>query len=219
MTVHYNLEGQQKAYEKWAPIYDKVYRRLLADAQRRSAEAAAARGDEILEVGVGTGLVLRYYPSRARVTGVDLSEPMLQKALEKRLSHVRGLACMDACRLGFADETFDAVNVPFVITLVPDPEAALTEIARVLKPGGDIVIASKFGAEGGLQAKVEQIAAPLAKTVGWSTSFKISRVQAWAKAHGGIEFVDSAPTFPIGYFKIIRLRKTARREEPAAKVS
>lgn len=205
--VQYNLEGQQKAYEKWAPIYDKVYRRLLADAQRRSAEAAAACGDEVLEVGVGTGLVLPYYPARTRVTGVDLSVHMLQKAHEKKLSHVRGLACMDACRLGFRDGLFDAVNVPFVITLVPDPEGALTEIARVLKPGGEIVIASKFGAERGLQAKVEEITAPLAKKVGWSTTFRISRVQAWAKAHGGVDFVDARNAFPGGYFKVLRLKK------------
>ncbi len=209
MSVKYDLEGQQKAYEKWAPIYDKVYRRLLADAQRRSAEAAAACGDEILEVGVGTGLVLPYYPARTRVTGVDLSPPMLRKAREKALGHVRGLACMDACRLGFADATFDAVNVPFVITLVPDPEGALTEIARVLKPGGEIVIASKFGAEGGLQARIEQATAPLAKKVGWSTSFRISRVQAWAERHGGVDYLDSRPAFPAGYFKVIRLKKRA----------
>ncbi|MBN9063998.1 MAG: SAM-dependent methyltransferase [Rhizobiales bacterium 65-9] len=207
MTIQYNLEGQQKAYEKWAPFYDKVYRRLLADAQRRSAEIAAACGNDILEVGVGTGLVLRYYPASARVVGVDLSTPMLRKAQEKRLPQVRGLACMDACRLGFADATFDAVNVPFVITLVPDPEAALTEIARVLKPGGEIVIASKYGAEGGFQAKVEEMAAPLAKRVGWSTSFRVSRVRRWAETHGGVEFVGVQPAFPLGYFKILRMRK------------
>ncbi|MGL4322471.1 MAG: class I SAM-dependent methyltransferase, partial [Beijerinckiaceae bacterium] len=185
MSVQYDLEGQKKAYAKWANYYDRVYHNLLSDAHRKSAEAAAACGDEILEVGVGTGLVLRFYPARTRVSGVDLSQEMLQKAAQKNYPHVRLLACMDACRLGFADETFDAVNVPFVITLVPDPEAALTEIARVLKPGGEIVIASKFGAEDGLQRKVEEATAGLAKKVGWSTTFKISRVRAWAETHGG----------------------------------
>ncbi|WP_342361056.1 class I SAM-dependent methyltransferase [Terrarubrum flagellatum] len=207
MTIQYNLEGQQKAYEKWAPFYDRVYRRLLADTQRRSAEAAAACGDDILEVGVGTGLVLPYYPARTRVVGADLSVPMLWKAVEKKLPHVRGLVCMDACRLGFPDATFNAVNVPFVITLVPDPEGALSEIARVLKPGGEIIIASKFGAEEGLQATVEEWVAPLAKRVGWSATFRVSRVKDWARAHGGVDFVDVQPTFPIGYFKILRLRK------------
>ena len=59
MSVQYDLEGQKRAYEKWAPIYDKVYLKLLADGQRKAAFAAAACGPDILEIGVGTGLVLR----------------------------------------------------------------------------------------------------------------------------------------------------------------
>lgn len=211
MSVQYDLEGQKKAYAKWANYYDKVYHNLLSDAHRMSAEAAAASGSNILEVGVGTGLVLRFYPAHTQVTGVDLSEPMLQKARDKNYAHVRGLACMDACRLGFADETFDAVNVPFVITLVPDPEAALTEIARVLKPGGEIVIASKFGAEDGVQRRIEEATAGLAKKVGWSTTFKISRVRHWAERHGGFEYLGSKNAFPAGYFKMIRFRKLPRQ--------
>ncbi|MGL4494255.1 MAG: class I SAM-dependent methyltransferase [Beijerinckiaceae bacterium] len=207
MSIQYDLDSQKKAYAKWANYYDKVYHNLLADAHRKSAEAAAAHGPEILEVGVGTGLVLRFYPSHTRVSGVDLSEPMLQKAAEKNYPHVRVLACMDACRLGFADATFDAVNVPFVITLVPDPEAALTEIARVLKPGGHLVIASKFGAEDGWQRKIEEATAGLAKKVGWSTTFKISRVRQWAEKHGGFEYLGAQNAFPAGYFKMIRFRK------------
>ena len=144
MSVTYDLAGQKKAYAKWAAFYDYVYLQLLADSQRKLAAAASACGPEILEVGVGTGLVLRYYPRTVRVVGVDLSEPMLQKAVEKvagqRLSQVRGLAAMDACRLGFPDQRFDAVAFPFVITLVPDPEGALNEAARVLKPDGFLLV-------------------------------------------------------------------------------
>jgi phosphatidylethanolamine/phosphatidyl-N-methylethanolamine N-methyltransferase len=154
-----DLEGQRRAYARWAPVYDRVYHKFLADAHRRTAAAAAAAGPDILEVGVGTGLVLPYYPAHARVVGVDLSEPMLRKAAEKvserALSQVRLIAAMDASRLGFADARFDAVALPFVITLVPDPERALAECARVLKPGGEIVIASKLGADAGLVARLE----------------------------------------------------------------
>ena len=78
-----DLEGQRRAYARWAPVYDRVYHKFLADAHRRTAAAAAAAGPDILEVGVGTGLVLPYYPAHARVVGVDLSEPMLRKAAEK----------------------------------------------------------------------------------------------------------------------------------------
>ncbi|HYF54716.1 MAG TPA: class I SAM-dependent methyltransferase [Salinarimonas sp.] len=209
MAVQYDLEGQKRVYERWAPFYDRVYHKLLSDAHRRTALAAAACGPDILEVGVGTGLVLRYYPAGARVVGVDLSEPMLRKAQEKAaaLPAVTGLASMDACRLGFPDARFDAVAVPFVITLVPDPEGALDECARVLRPGGEIVISSKLSRDAGPVAAVEEAIAPLMKRVGWSSAFKISRVEAWARRRGDLEVVEVAPLFPAGFFKLMRLRK------------
>lgn len=213
MAVQYDLEGQQRAYAKWAPIYDAVYVKLLADAQRKAATAAAACGTDILEVGVGTGLVLPYYPDRARVVGIDLSVHMLAKAVEKvrsrGLTHVRGLAAMDACRLGFPDESFDAVTVPFVITLVPDPEAALTEMRRVLKPGGEIVIVSKLGADEGLARTVEEAIAPLVKKVGWSADFKVSRLRNWAATQPDMSLVEVSPVFPLGFFKLARLKRAA----------
>jgi phosphatidylethanolamine/phosphatidyl-N-methylethanolamine N-methyltransferase len=211
VSVQYDLESQKRAYEKWAPIYDKVYVRLLADGQRKAAEAAAACGPDILEVGVGSGLVLRYYPRHARVVGVDLSVHMLAKAQEKvrdlGLSQVRGLAAMDACRLGLPDASFDSVTAPFVITLVPDPEGALDEMRRVLKPGGEIVIASKMGAEAGLPMKVEAAVAPLVARMGWSSDFKVSRLRAWAARAGDMAVIDVRPVFPAGFFKIVRIRR------------
>ena len=212
MTVRYDLEGQRRVYERWAPVYDRVYNKLLSDAHRRTAAVAAAAGPAILEVGVGTGLVLPYYPTHAQVIGVDLSEAMLGRAIakvrERPLPHVRLIAAMDACRLGFRDAAFDSVALPFVITLVPDPEQALAECARVLKPGGEIVIASKLGRDQGFVTRVEEAIAPLMKQVGWSSAFKISRVEAWARRHGGIEVMGVEPLFPAGFFKLMRLRKT-----------
>ena len=211
MSVQYDLAGQQRVYEKWAPIYDAVYHKFLSDAHSRTAAAAARCGTDILEVGVGTGLILRYYPKDRRVIGVDLSVHMLQKAVEKvrslGLSHVKLLASMDACRLGFADNSFDAVAVPFVITLVPDPESALDEIRRVLKPGGEIIVTSKLGADGGLIPKVEEQLAPLMKKIGWSSHFKVSRLEKWAVRHADMEFIGVEPVFPAGFFKLVRMRK------------
>ncbi|MFS8036508.1 class I SAM-dependent methyltransferase [Xanthobacter sp. AM11] len=213
MAVQYDLEGQKRAYAKWAPIYDKVYVKLLADAQRKAAAAAAACGPDILEVGVGTGLVLPYYPAGTRVTGIDLSFHMLQKAVEKKvergLSQVGLLAAMDACNLGFADHSFNAITVPFVITLVPDPEGALDEMYRVLKPGGEIIVASKLGADEGPAMQIEQVLAPLVKKVGWSIAFKASRLRNWAAKYPDMAVVEISPVFPIGFFKLVRMKKAA----------
>src|SRR5207253_3763848 len=136
---------------------------------------------------------------------------MLRKAVDKvrrtPLRNVHLIAAMDASRLGFRDAAFDAVALPFVITLVPDPEQALTECARVLKPGGEIIIASKLGEDAGLQARIEEAVDPIAKKVGWSSAFRVSRIAAWARQHGGMKVLAVEPLFPMGFFKLMRLRK------------
>jgi len=211
MSVTYDLDGQKKAYRIWARFYDKIYVGLLARAQREAVDAAVACGRDILEIGVGTGLTLPYFPADRRVVGVDLSEDMLrvagQKVAERKLTAVTGLSVMDACRLGLPDEAFNAVTAQFVITLVPDPEQALDEMDRVLRPGGEIVISSRLVDSGGASAAFWSALAPLAKAVGWSTDFKVSRLTDWAERTGRYrtEHVGS------GYFKVVRLKKLASR--------
>lgn len=198
-----------KAYEKWAPFYDAVYHKLLRPSQLKAVQAAMENGTRILEVGVGSGLALNYYPKAAEVTGIDLSRPMLEKAAEKirakGLSHVTGLAAMDACRLGFRDGVFDAVAGMFMITLVPDAEAALDEFARVLRPGGEIVLVNHIGAEKGPMAAFETVVAPLAKMLGWRANFPLQRIRDWAVLRG-FDVYDVDPHGPIGYFTLIRLK-------------
>ncbi|MCO4055481.1 MAG: class I SAM-dependent methyltransferase [Bosea sp.] len=207
MSVTYDLDGQKKVYRIWAKFYDKVYARMLARAQREAVEAAVRCGRDILEIGVGTGLTLPYFPPDKRVVGVDLSEDMLQvagrKVRERGLGAVTGLSVMDACRLGFPNESFDAVTAQFVITLVPSPEQALAEMDRVLRPGGEIVISSRLVDSEGAGAAFWSAVAPIAKAVGWSSDFKVNRLTGWAAATGRYETVHVGR----GYFKVVRLRK------------
>src|SRR5215470_5722525 len=144
-----------KAYARWAPVYDLVFGAVF-DRGRKAAIAAAERiGGRILDVGIGTGLSLTDYSRSNRICGVDLSEPMLRKAQERvaefGLTNVETLAVMDAEKLGFPDAFFDVVVAQYVITVVPDPEATLNEFARVLKPGGEIILVNHIGAEEGLR--------------------------------------------------------------------
>jgi phosphatidylethanolamine/phosphatidyl-N-methylethanolamine N-methyltransferase len=201
----------RKAYARWAPIYDVVYDKLTEPAARAAVNAAVACGPRVLEAGVGTGLSLGYYPSQAEVYGVDLSEDMLRRAqakVDKRgLTHVKSLQVMDVTQLGFPDEMFDAVTAQFIITLVPEPEKALAEFARVLKPGGEIILANHFGQPSGPVATLEELASPVAKAIGWSSAFKASRVEDWARTTGFMDVVELKPLFPAGFFKLMRIRK------------
>jgi phosphatidylethanolamine/phosphatidyl-N-methylethanolamine N-methyltransferase len=210
MAVQYDAKEQARVYETFAKFYDSIYSWLFLLSHRRVARAATAAGRRILEIGAGTGLVLRHYGRDREVVAADLSIHMLRKAREKvarlNLAHVRGVVAMDACAMGFPDETFDVVAAPFVITLVPDPEKALDEIARVLRPGGTIIIISRFGAEDGAQARLEERVAPLMRRLGLSSAFKVSRVSRWATQRGDIvlQAVENGL-----YFKMLHLRKEA----------
>jgi len=207
MTTTNGLDAQKRVYAVWAKFYDRIYLGLLARTQREAVAAACASGREILEIGVGTGLTLPYFEPDRQVVGADLSSDMLKvaraKVLSQGLRHVRGLVVMDACRLGFADRSFDAVTAQFVITLVPDPEQALSEMDRVLRPGGEIVISSRLVDDGDLAAPFWRLVAPLARAVGWSSDFKVSRLTGWAAATRRYETVHVGR----GYFKVVRLRK------------
>jgi phosphatidylethanolamine/phosphatidyl-N-methylethanolamine N-methyltransferase len=211
MADELDKAGIAKAYARWAPIYDLVFGAVFERGRKASIAAAERIGGRILEVGVGTGLSLPDYSQPNRLIGVDLSAPMLRKAkarvIEQRLSNVDGLAVMDAQRLGFADAAFDVVVAQYVITTVPDPEATLDEFARVIKPGGEIILVNHLGAETGLRAALERAVAPLARWLGWRVQFSWARLAQWAVRHGGVRVVERRPMPPLGHFSLIRFAK------------
>jgi phosphatidylethanolamine/phosphatidyl-N-methylethanolamine N-methyltransferase len=216
MALELDKQTIAKAYARWAPIYDLVFGAVFERGRRASIAAAERIGGRILEVGIGTGISLPDYARANRLVGVDLSEPMLRKAqervLEHRLDNVEALAVMDAEKLGFADGIFDVVVAQYVITAVPDPEATLDEFARVLKPGGEIVLVNHIGAETGLRRAFEQWFAPMARRLGWRPEFRWERLVRWAERHGGVRLVERRAMPPLGHFSLIRYEKT---EKPA----
>jgi phosphatidylethanolamine/phosphatidyl-N-methylethanolamine N-methyltransferase len=220
MGADFDNVNVERAYARWAPIYDLVFGAVF-DRGRRAAIAAAERiGGRILEVGVGTGISLPDYARSNSLVGVDLSEPMLRKAqarvAEHALRNVEALAVMDAERLALPDKSFDVVVAQYVITTVPHPEATLDEFARVTKPGGEIVLINHIGAESGPRRLFETCFAPLARRLGWRPEFRFGRLASWAQRHGGVRLIEQRAVPPLGHFSLIRFERLADDERRSA---
>jgi phosphatidylethanolamine/phosphatidyl-N-methylethanolamine N-methyltransferase len=210
-------QGVERAYARWAPIYDFVFGNVFAPG--RCAAIAAAeivcgpQGGRILEVGVGTGMSLPDYAPVNKITGVDLSEPMLRRARERveelGLKNIEALSLMDAENMTFPDRAFDVVIAQFVITTVPHPEETLDEFARLTKPGGEIILVNHLGAERGFQKLFEFCFAPLARELGWRPEFQFARIVSWVKRHGGVRILERRSLPPMGNFTLIRLERLA----------
>ena len=210
------LESVATAYDRWAPVYDLTFGAVFRRGRAVSIAAAERIGGRILEVGVGTGISLPEYAPCNKIFGVDISEEMLRKAqrrvVELGLDHVEGLAVMDAENLNFPDASFDVVVAQYVVTAVPNPEAALDEFARVLRPGGEIVVATRIGAEGGIRRNIEHMLQPVVRKLGWRTEFSFERYQRWVATRGDMRIVESRAIPPLGHFYLIRFAKTDGRQ-------
>lgn len=208
----------EKAYARWAPIYDLVFDKVMKAGRRAAVSAATRAGARILDVGVGTGLELPLFAASSQIVGVDLSEAMLRKAQERikkqSLRQVSGLCVMDAARLAFADDVFDAVVAPYVITTVPHVNATLSEFARVTRPGGEIVLVNHIGAENGPRAAFERWLARQTLHLGWRPEFPWARIGDWCAAHGGVELIERRAIPPLSLFTLIRMRKRKALERP-----
>jgi phosphatidylethanolamine/phosphatidyl-N-methylethanolamine N-methyltransferase len=200
-----------KAYARWAPVYDLVFGAVFERGRQAAIAAAERVGGRILEVGVGTGISLPQYSSNCQLCGIDISAPMLRRAEERiaelNLTNVEGLWVMDAEHLSFPDNSFDVVVAQYVITTVPNPEATLDEFARVLKPGGEIVLVSRIGAEAGLRRSLEHWFQPAARKLGWRTEFSFTRYAHWAGQSAGMRLIERRAVPPFGHFNLIRFGK------------
>ena len=114
---------------------------------------------------------------------------------------------MDAHQLCYEDASFDCVVGQFVITLVADPERVLSECARVVKPGGQIVLVNHLYSERGIAAAIERLLAQKAHALGLRPEFPFARLAAWARTHGGTELIERRKVSPFGVYTLVRFRR------------
>ena len=175
----------ERVYEKLASVYDLIFGPTLHPGRLVALEGMGIKpGDRILEVGVGTGINLSLYPNNCQITGIDLSTSMLDKAREKAaregLRHVR-LHEMDAANLTFADDSFDIVYAPYLVSVVPDPVQVAREMKRVCRPGGKIIVLNHFRSANPILSRLERAISPFTVHIGFKSDLDLPGFLAQAE--------------------------------------
>lgn len=205
-----DVQSVTAAYQRYAPFYDVVFGPVFEPGRRHLIEALDCRpGEAVLEVGVGTGLSLPHYPAHARVTGIDLSPHMLERARSRVRRHHLGnvsLHAMDAQALPFADASFDKIAALYVASVVPDPAAMMHELRRVCRPGGEVLVVNHFSRADGWAHAIERRLAPLGRLLGFRPDFPLERFLDAA----GMTLADTRPVNLFGYWTLLRFVKSAQ---------
>lgn len=197
----------QRVYEVLARVYDDAFDWALGPGRRWAVRALPLRdGQRALEVGVGTGLSLPYYPGRCHVTGVDISEAMLEQAHERVERLGRNdidLRLMDARDLSYPEATFDHVLAPYVISVVPEPRKVMAEISRVCKPGGSVIVVNHFRSGNRALRLLEWLLTPASQWIGFRLDLPLEAVTDTPS----LELVRSRRVNLLGLWHLLELRR------------
>ena len=171
-------ETIKAAYRRYAGFYDALFGPVLQPGRKAVLNALDLRpGDRVLEVGVGTGLSLPMYPASVKVTGIDLSREMLDKARARvaagGLANDEGLLEMDAESMSFADASFDKVVAMYVMPVVKNPARVLDEFHRVCRPDGEIYLVNHVRSDNPLLGAVEKGLARFSNQIGFRPDFEL----------------------------------------------
>jgi len=177
----------RKIYDVHAMFYDATFGRLVKKRIARAIDHMnIAPGEHVLDLGIGTGVSLNYYPRHTRLFGVDLSGGMLREARKKiRDMGLDGAFVFqaNALELPFADSSFDHVFISHVISVVSDPVRLVREAQRVARPGARIVIVNHFQSTNRFIAMLEKWMCPLCTKLGWRSDLALNELIR----HTGVE--------------------------------
>ncbi len=197
----------ERVYGVLARVYDSFFDWALGPGRRYAVSQLMPRaGERVLEIGVGTGLSLPLYPAGCRVVGIDISDPMLDRARTRLEGLARAnvrLERMDARAIAYADGQFDKVLAPYVISVVPDPAKVMAEIARVCRPGGTVIVVNHFQSAIPLVARVEHLLTPLSTWVGFRMDLPIVAVTRTP----GLTLVRTKRVNLLGLWHLLEFRR------------
>jgi phosphatidylethanolamine/phosphatidyl-N-methylethanolamine N-methyltransferase len=167
----------KKIYDVHSMFYDATFGRLVKRRIERAINHMnIADTDRVLDLGIGTGVSLNFYPRRGRIIGVDLSAGMLREARkklrEREMDHATVFQA-NALELPFADDTFDHVFISHVISVVSDPYRLVQEAQRVARPSARIVIVNHFQSTNRFIALIEKWLCPLCTKLGWRSDLAL----------------------------------------------
>jgi phosphatidylethanolamine/phosphatidyl-N-methylethanolamine N-methyltransferase len=196
-------EYTEKVYNFYSAVYDFVFGPSLEGGRKVAVDLMAPRPyEKILEVGVGTGLSIPYFPRGTSIVGIDLSQKMLDvcaKRLEKLGRSDVELQAMDATHMEYEDASFDGALALYCMSCLERPVSVLNEMKRVVRPGGRIVFMNHFQSENRLMAFFEKGVSPVAKRIGFRTDLELRPLLE----EGGVEAVEIRKADPLGLYKAV----------------
>lgn len=199
-----SVEHIEKVYNWYSGVYDFLFGKIFQSGREMGpALLELFPGAKLLEVGVGTGLSLPLLSRNIEMTGIDLSQKMLDQAKKRvkalRLENVR-LLKMDANCLDFSDQTFDRVLAAYFISTVPDPVRVVKELKRVCRRGGYLVFLNHFLSDNPMVGLCEKVISPLCYRIGFRTDLNLGELLQKTS----LEIETLEPIDFLGHWKAVR---------------